>query len=307
MNKLTGLIAAPFTPFREDGSIHLPQIEVLVEHLIAQQIKGIFICGSTGEGPSMTVEERMQVAEAFVSLSDKRLYTFVHVGHNSLAEARKLAAHARQIGADAISATVPTYFKINTVEALIKSLAEIAEGAPDLPLYYYNIPSLTGVNLDMAGFLTQATDQLPTLAGIKYTAPWLHEYQACLHTAQGLYDVLYGTDEMMLGALAVGAQGFIGSTYNFAAPIYHQVQSAFDQGDLATARQYQTKAVEIVRIILRYGSLPSQKAIMKMIGLDCGPVRLPLSELSTSQKAALRRDLTEIGFFEQIKTTIDQK
>lgn len=307
MNKLTGLIAAPFTPFREDGSIHLPQIEVLVEHLIAQQIKGIFICGSTGEGPSMTVEERMQVAEAFVNLSDKRLYTFVHVGHNSLAEARKLAAHARQIGADAISATVPTYFKINTVEALIKSLAEIAEGAPDLPLYYYNIPSLTGVNLDMAGFLTQATDQLPTLAGIKYTAPWLHEYQACLHTAQGLYDVLYGTDEMMLGALAVGARGFIGSTYNFAAPIYHQVQAAFDQGDLATARQYQTKAVEIVRIILRYGSLPSQKAIMKMIGLDCGPVRLPLSELSTSQKAALRRDLTEIGFFEQIKTTIDQK
>jgi N-acetylneuraminate lyase len=307
MNKLTGLIAAPFTPFREDGSIHLPQIEVLVEHLIAQQIKGVFICGSTGEGPSMTVEERMQVAEAFVNLSDKRLFTFVHVGHNSLAEARKLAAHAQQIGADAISATVPTYFKINTVEALIKSLGEIAEGAPDLPLYYYNIPGLTGANLDMVEFLMQVTDHLPTLAGIKYTAPWLHEYQACLNTARGKYDVLYGTDEMLLSALAVGAKGFIGSTYNFAAPIYHQVRTAFEQGDLITAQQYQAQAVEIVRIILRYSALSSQKAIMKMIGLDCGPVRLPLSELSNSQKAALRQDLEEIGFFEQIKSTIDRK
>lgn len=300
MNKLTGLIAAPFTPFREDGSIHLPQIEVLVEHLIAQQIKGIFICGSTGEGPSMTLEERMQVAETFVNLSDNRLFTFVHVGHNSLTEARKLAVHAQQIGADAISATVPTYFKINTVEALIQSLAEIAQGAPDLPLYYYNIPQLTGVSLDMVSFLEQAAQQLPTLAGIKYTAPWLHEYQACLNTARGKYDVLYGTDEMMLGAMAMGAEGFIGSTYNFGAAIYHKLRASYSQGDMQAAQKYQALSVDVVRIILKYGSLPAQKAIMQMIGIDCGPVRLPLLKLTASQKTAMYKELEKVGVFEEI-------
>lgn len=301
MNKLTGIIAAPFTPMHNDGSLHLSQVAVLVEHLIAQQIKGVFIAGSTGEGPSLTVEERMQLAEAFVKASDKRLFTFVHVGHNSLWEAKKLAAHAQQIGADAISATVPTYFKINTIEALIHSLAQVAEGAPNLPLYYYNIPALTGVSLDMVEFLNQATERLPTLVGIKYTAPFLQEYQACLNAVQGKYDVLYGTDEMMLSALAVGAKAFIGSTYNFAAPLYHRVQAAFEQGDLATAQKYQAMSVAMVRAFVKYPPLSAQKAIMSIIGINYGPVRLPLMELSASQKSALQQELADLGFFEWLE------
>ena len=296
--KISGLIAATFTPFNANGTVNIPQISVMTEHLIKHKIKGIFVCGSTGEGPSLTVEERMQVAEAFVKASDKRLFTFVHVGHNSLSEASKLAAHAQKIGADAISATVPTYFKINTIEALIQSLNQVVEGALNLPLYYYNIPALTGVSLDMVEFLKQSANRLPSLAGIKYTAPFLYEYQACLNAAQGKYDVLYGSDEMMLGAMAVGAKGFIGSTYNFAAPIYHQIIAAFAQADMITAQKYQARSVDMVRAILKYTPLPAQKSIMKMIGLDCGPARLPLLPLSEEQEDVLRRDLEEIGFFE---------
>ncbi len=299
MNQLTGLIAAPFTPLRADGSLHLQQIAVLVEHLVARQVKGVFIGGSNGEGPSLTLEERMQVAEAFVDAADKRLFTFVHVGHNSLSEARKLSAHARQIGADAISATMPTYFKINTLEALIQSLAQIAEGAPDLPLYYYNIPALTGVSLDMVAFLEQAQTRLPTLAGIKYTAPFLYEYQACLQ--QDRYDILYGSDEMMLSALAVGAKGFIGSTYNFMPSLYHQLMAAFEQGDLTGAQRCQALSVAIVRAFVKYPPLAAQKAIMQMIGLDCGTVRLPLLELTNAQKSTLQKELQTIGFFEMIQ------
>ena len=303
MNKLTGLVAAPFTPLHTDGSLHLSQMDTLLEHLVAQQIQGVFLCGSTGEGPSLTLEERRQLAERSVQTVDKRMATLVHVGHNSLYEARQLAAHAQQIGADAISATVPTYFKIASVEALIQSLVHIAEGAPDLPLYYYNIPALTGVTLDMVDFLEQAAQRLPTLAGIKYTAPFFYEYQACLKAAQGSYDVLYGSDEMMLSGLAVGAKGFIGSTYNFMAPVYHQIIAAFQRGDMERAQQHQAQSVNVVRIIVKYGGLAAQKAMMAMIGMDCGPVRLPLIELSTAQKASMRQELEATGFFDL--STID--
>ncbi len=304
VEKIDGLIAAPFTPFQADGTVNVPRISKLTEYLIEQKIKGIFVCGSTGEGPSMTTEERKQVAEAFVQAAKGRLFTFVHVGHNSLADARDLAAHAQAIGADAISATVPTYFKINTQEALIQSLAYIAEEAPDLPFYYYNIPALTGVSLDMVTFLDQARKHLPTLAGIKYTAPYLFEYQACLEAAKGEYDILYGSDEMMLGALATGARGFIGSTYNFMAPVYHHLREAIDQNDLAAAQQHQNVSVQVVRIIVKYGPLAAQKAIMAMIGLDCGSVRLPLQGLTEVQKDAMYLELEALGFFEQISQTV---
>ena len=295
--KLEGLVAAPFTPMHEDGTLNLPQIEHLVEHYVNHQIKGIFVCGSTGEGPSLSREERMQVAEAFTKAAHGHLFVFVHVGHSSLAEARKLAVHAQKIGADAISATLPTYFKITTEEVLIRCLQEVAQGAPNLPFYYYNIPSLTGVHIEMASFLRQAQDAIPTLAGIKYTSPLLHDFQACLSASGQQFDMLYGTDEMFLPALAVGAKGFIGSTYNFAAPVYHKIQAAFWDGDLAVARQYQDQVIAMVRLIAKYGVVPSQKAIMKMIGLDCGPARLPLQTLSPAQEKTLQEELEQIDFF----------
>jgi N-acetylneuraminate lyase len=139
----------------------------------------------------------------------------VHVGHNSIWESKELAAHAQAIGADYISTTPPTYFKIGNIPTLVSCLADIASAAPQLPFYYYNIPALTGINLDMVELLAQAQIAIPTLAGIKYTTPNIHEYQACLNFTAKTYDVLYGTDEMFLSALAVGAKGFIGSTYNF--------------------------------------------------------------------------------------------
>lgn len=297
-HSITGLVSAPFTPLRSDGSLHIDRVYEMVDRLLENEIKGIFVCGSTGEGPSLTTPERKQVAEAFVGAVHKRIPVFVHVGHNSIAESRELAAHAQEIGADYISATPPTYFKIASVEVLVDCLSQIAAAAPELPLYYYNIPALTGIQLDMIRLLELGQTALPGLAGIKYTAPTLHDYQACLNFARGRYDLLYGTDEMLLSALATGAKGFIGSTYNFAAPLYDRLIRAFYRHDLEEARQCQWQAVEMVRLIVRYGGLPAQKAIMKMIGTDCGPVRLPLRTLSPEDYRAFEKDLEKIGFFE---------
>jgi N-acetylneuraminate lyase len=295
---ISGLISAPFTPMHADGTINYDKLPDVVNLLINNNVKGMFVCGSTGEGPSLTTEERKQLAAAFVKAAAKRLKVFVHVGHNSVTEARLLAEHAQQIGADYISATPSTYFKVDSVDLLVMCLAEIAKGAPSLPLYYYNIPALTGINLDMVQLLKKAGEIIPNFAGIKFTAPQIHDYQACYHFSKNKYDILYGTDEMLLGALATGAKGFIGSTYNFVAPLYYALIDAFNKGNLNEAQHLQYLSVEMVRIIVKYGGLRAQKAMMRLIGVDCGNVRLPLNPFKAHEYPLLETDLKAIGFFD---------
>lgn len=299
MNKthIEGMIAATFTPMKENGDVDVSRIPGMVEQLIKREVKGLFVCGSTGEGPSLTTHERMEVAESFVQASAKRISIFVHVGHNSLREAKQLAAHAQSIGADYISATPPTYFKINSVDTLLQSLMEITSAASQIPFYYYNIPALSGVSLDMKELLQKAEKTIPTLAGIKYTTPFIHEYQSCLNFDGKQYDLLYGMDEMLLSALAVGAKGYIGSTYNFATPLYHRLIDAFNNGDVQVAAEIQMKSVEIVGLINKYGGLAAQKGMMKLAGIDCGPARLPLKNLKIEEMKSLENDLKRIGFF----------
>lgn len=298
IEKISGLLAAPFTPMRPDGAIDTDKIPAMVDLLVHNGITGIFVCGSTGEGPSLTVRERKELAEAFIGASGKRLKVFVHVGHNSLEEAKDLAAHAQQTGADFISATPPAYFKISTTDILAESLAMIASGAPELPLYYYHIPSLTGVGPDMPDLLEKAERKIPTLAGIKYTAPFIYEFQACLNYPGKQYDVLYGSDEMLLAALATGANGFIGSTYNYIAPLYRELIRAFRSGELERAQKLQMRSVEIVAVINKFGGLRAQKGMMKLIGMDCGPVRLPLRRMDGQELKDMERELRETSFFD---------
>jgi N-acetylneuraminate lyase len=306
--RLRGLIAAGFTPLHADGSLDLDRIGPMVEQLLDDGVEGIYAVGSTGEGVSLTTAERREVAAAYVSAVGGRCPVVIQVGHNSLAEARGLAAHARRIGATAISATPPTYFKPDTLSVLNDCLAEITAGAPDLPFYYYHIPSKTGVHLDMVEFLEAAGRRLPTLVGIKFTSPALHEFQACLEVEDGRFDLLWGTDEMLLGAWSVGARGAVGSTYNFAAPLYRRALHAFERGDQAEAARCQALAVALVRTILRYpGGLPPQKAVMRLIGQDCGPTRLPLVPLAPAQLKELEDGLTRIGFFQWGRGEADER
>ena len=296
--KIEGLIAATFGTFQEDGSLNLAIIPSLVEKLIADGLRGVFICGTNGEGPNLTVEERMAVAEAYVQAANKRILVLVHVGHTSIAESRKLAAHAARIGADAISSVAAFYFKPTSVQNLAESMAQIASAAPQLPFYYYHIPTLTGVGLDMIEFLRLGEELIPNLAGIKYTAATLHEYQACVNYQNGRFDILFGFDEMLLPALAVGAKGAIGSTYTYAAPLYLKVVELFGQGKIAEARQMQLQSVEMVRCLVKYPPIPAQRAIMKMQGFDLGTCRLPLKGLSEQDTLAFRASLDEMSFFE---------
>jgi N-acetylneuraminate lyase len=300
MNKIEGLVAASFTPFHPDGSINKEMIPEIVDKLVADGLKGIFVCGSTGEGPNMTTTERMIVAEEFVKAAAKRLLIIIHVGHNSIAEAKMLAAHAADIGADAFSSVAAFYFKPVSVQNLANCIAEIASGAPDLPFYYYHIPHLTGVTMDMIEFLQLASPLIPNLAGIKYTASSIHEFQACLNYENGKFDVLFGSDELLLPALAVGAKGAIGSTYSFAAPVYQQTINYFNNGDIEASQKNHFYMVKIISLLLKYPSIPAQKAMLKMLGWDLGPSRLPLVTLSKNSYDKFYNELHSLSFLEKI-------
>ena len=295
---IKGLVPAVFTPLNNDGSLNLSQIKPLAEYLISQGVSGFYVCGSTGEGPSLTREERMAVAEAYVKATAGHVPVIIQVGHTSLEEAKLLAQHAEQQGADAISAIPPTYFKPNSLEILLACLKQVASAAPSLPFYYYHIPRMTSVEIDVVQLLELAAQQMPNFAGVKYSTTTVFELQACVNASDGRFNILFGCDEMLLSGLIGGTHGAVGSTYNFATPLYQRVISAFQQGDIATAQQEQARAVEMVRILVEFGANPAIKTMMKLIGLDCGPTRLPQKPLTADQEHALKERMTAIGFFD---------
>jgi N-acetylneuraminate lyase len=304
MLRLRGLIAATFTPMSDDGALNLRAIPAMVERLLADGVSGLYVVGSTGEGPSLTSQERRDVAAAFVKAAAGQLPVIVQVGHNSLAEAAELAAHAAEIGADAISATPPSYFRPESLNDLIACMQQIASGAPALPFYYYHIPMRTGVEVDLVEFLRRG-DEIPSLRGVKFTSPRVDQLQEAMRFAGKNYDLLFGFDEMLLSAAAIGVQAAVGSTYNFAAPLYRKLLSAVERGELATAALCQQRSVEMISVTMRHGGFAPQKAIMEFIGVPCGPPRLPLPPVSRSRLESLRKELTEIGFFDWARTTSD--
>ncbi|MCG8583259.1 MAG: dihydrodipicolinate synthase family protein [Pirellulales bacterium] len=295
---LKGLVAAAFTPLKSNGDINLGIVGSLVDYFVSHGMAATYVLGSTGEGLSLTADERRAVAEAFVEAAAGRLPVIVQVGCESLFQAQDLAAHAQQIGADAISAVSPVYFKPDSVEDLVDSMALVASGAPNLPFYYYHIPMATGLKGRAVEFLQLGQRRIETLRGIKFTSPDVHEFQACIEAAENRVEILWGLDEMLLFGLTAGAQTAVGSTINFAAPIYRRITEAIAAGDLDEARDYQSLSQLLVATFTPYGHRAAQKAIMSMVGPDCGPCRLPLRSLTARQTELLRKDLEAIGFFE---------
>lgn len=298
MKHLSGLIAAPHTPFRPDGSLALDVIPQQARLLAHNQVAGAFICGTTGEGPSLTSEERRQVAAAWMAARPPGLAVIVHVGHLALGEARALATHAQTLGADAIATVAPSFFKPAAQAELVAWCVQLAAAAPNLPFYYYTIPSMTGVSLSAADFLAAAEAKIPNLAGIKFTFENLMDFTRATTHAGGKFNVLFGRDEILLAGLGLGAKGAVGSTYNFAAPLYLRIIDAFQRGDLASARRDQSRAIDFISVLDRHGGLAAGKAVMKLLGVDCGPVRLPLRALTAADEASLREGLERVGFFE---------
>lgn len=301
--KLTGLVAATHTPFHADGSLNLTMVEAQAAHLLRHDIHTLFIGGSTGESHSLALPERLELTQRWIEVArGTPLKVMVHVGSNCLGDAMALAAQANRLGVAAISALAPSYFKPRTLGMLVEWCATIAAAAPETPFYYYDIPAMTNVHFPMPDFLVQAADRIPTLAGIKFTNYNLVDYQFCLRVDDGAFDIAWGGDDALLPALALGAQAAIGTSYNFAAPVFHRLLQHFHNGNLDAARQEQYRLVELLRLFSNYGLLSATKEIMGMLGVDVGPVRLPHVRLTAEQTSALRGEAEKLGFFDWIRS-----
>ena len=301
MEKIIGLINAPFTPFHTDGSVNLAPIPAYAELLVRNGLKGVFINGSSGEGYMLTEDERMQLAEAWMQAAPEGFKVIVHVGSTCVKSSRRLAEHAQKIGAWGIGAMATPFPKIGRIEELVKYCEEIAAGAPNLPFYYYHIPAFNGAFLSMLDFLKAVDGRIPNFAGIKYTFESLYEYNRCRRYKDGKFDMLHGQDETILPCLAMGgAQGGIGGTTNYNGRVLTNILEAWAEGDLNKARELQNFAQDVFVVICHYrGNIVGGKRIMKLIGLDLGPNRTPFQNMTDAEEEAMKAELEAINFFER--------
>jgi len=298
MKHIEGLIAAPFTPFHSTGELNLDLIPSYYALLKANNVSGAFICGSTGEGVSLTFDEKIAVMEKWAALTkeDADFSLIMFLGGTNIKECKQLAAAAESVNVDAVSFTSPFYFKPANVQQLASCCAEVASAAPNTSFYYYHIPVLTGGNYAMIDLLRAVDTFVPTFAGIKYTHEDFMDFLSCMNFNNRKYDMLWGRDENMLSALILGSKGAVGSTYNYAAPLYHDLIAAFERGEFEEANTLQQKAIDMITLLGKYGGIATGKAYMKLIDLDCGTFRLPVKNMNGEQFEAFKADVATVGF-----------
>lgn len=299
VEKIKGLIDAPFTPYLENGEVNYDIIPAYADMLKKNGLKGAFVNGSSGEGYMLTTDERKRLAEAWVKQKSPDFKVIVHVGSCCVKDSKELARHAAEIGADAIGAMAPPFPKINRIEELVKYIEAIAAGAPELPFYYYHIPAFNGAFLPMIKLLEAVDGRVPNFAGIKYTFESIYEYNQCRLYKDGKFDMLHGQDETILPSLAMGgAQGGIGGTTNYNGRELVDIIECWNRGDLEGAREHQNFSQEVINVIVKFrGNIVGGKRIMKLIGLDCGKNRVPFQNLTDEEEKQLKADLEAINFF----------
>lgn len=301
MQKIIGLIDAPFTPFKENGDVNYDIIPEYAALLQRNGLKGVFVNGSSGEGYMLTEDERMKLAETWVKAAPEGFKVIVHVGSCCARNSKMLAEHAQKIGAWGIGAMATPFPKINRVEELVKYCEEIACGAPELPFYYYHIPAFNNAYLPMVKFLEAVDGRIANFAGVKYTFESLYEFNQCMLYKNGRFDMLHGQDETILASLEMcGTQGGICGTSNYNGRCLVGIIEAWKNGDLAKARELQNYAQDVINVICHYrGNIVAGKRIMKLLGLDLGLNRTPFQNMTDEEEKAMRQELEAIDFFEK--------
>jgi N-acetylneuraminate lyase len=295
---LNGLVAAPFTPFNADCSLNLEVIDGFSRYLGTVGVKGVFVCGTTGEFSSLTMSERFLVTEAWSAVAHRDgLKLVIHVGDNCLTNACDLAAHAASLPVDAISMVPPSYFKPGSVKELVNIFDQVANAAPSLPIYYYDIPGLTGVEFPTSDFVRGARRQVNSFAGVKFSNLDLVELQRCIGLDDGNLNLLFGCDEMLLAAKSLGIDGAVGSTYNYLSPLYQRMLTAFEAGDLSEAQRLQRQSVDLVGLLNPVSPLSAGKSLLKRVGFDFGPVRQPLRSLTLPEQKAFDESIDHLNLF----------
>jgi len=308
-HKITQMMAAVYTPMLQNGlELDLDVIPAYAAFVARLNITNVMPAGSNGESLSLSVAERKRLAEAWADAGRTHgLRVYMHIGSESIVDAVDLAKHAAATpGISGILAMTPVYFK-PTVETLLDFLAPVASAAPELPFWFYHFPDDTGVLPGRAHeFLALAdqTGKIPNLMGIKFTDYNLMDFQVCTQIRGGKYNMLYGRDEQALAALELGAATAVSSTIQFS-PTLREALSLASKGDKDGAKAAQARNAELCSNfgVYEVKAQNVQKNIMKMVGMNVGPSRLPKRDLDPAAYKDLEKRLRQADMIDRATPT----
>lgn len=280
--KFEGIMPALVTPLHEDETINCQVLEQLLEHFLREGADGFYIAGATGEGLALRPSERRVLTEESVRIVNHRKPCIIQVASTDFNEAVALAKHAEACGADAISATPPLFFKYDEDDVFhyYKALAN----AVHIPLMiYYNPAAGFAMN---ARFAARAFE-VDNITAIKWTSPDYHQMMMLKQLTQGEMNIINGPDQMLLMGLNAGADGGIGTTYNFMLDIIRGVYDAFKANDTKEAQRQQNRACRVISELSGYELIPATKAIMESLGFAVGNATFPMKRYNEAEKQAL--------------------
>jgi dihydrodipicolinate synthase/N-acetylneuraminate lyase len=294
MSKLVqGILPALCTPFHEDLSFAPERVPALVRALIEERVNGFFICGGTGEGRSMTVDERLRMAEFVAGTVSGQCPVIFHVGGTTTEDAVLLARQAAKTGVDAVASVAPVD-KPNNLAATVEHYAAIG-AATDRPFYVYWLAQNADRSVSPDQFLS-AMEKVPNFAGIKFTDPNFYLFQQLIDLSGGRLNAITGPDEMCVAGMIMGSDGAIGSTYNIMPRLFVGMYEAFHIGRVREAMDAQVKANRVIALLISVGVLAGIKKMLDWRGLPVGPPRPPLAGLTVENKRRLRAGLDALGF-----------
>ena len=285
MKDLKGIYTALLTPFTDDGKIKEKELEKLVRHNLDLGADGFYVCGSTAEALMLNCEERMAIMD-IVKENARSAKLIAHIGSINERDAHRLSAHAKKLSYDLISSVAPYYYKFSFSE-IRDYYVRLAENS-GMKMLVYHIPAFSGVSMGMGEIGSFLGDE--RFAGVKYTSNDFFTMEQC----KTLYPkklVFNGYDEMLLSGLAMGADGGIGSTYNFMADKFVKIRALFLDGKLDEARELQREANSIITILCRFGVMQSEKEIMNQLGFDFGKCLPPFAEVSEEGKEVIKKEI----------------
>ena len=282
MEKFKGIFPALLTPFYADGGINKKALEQLIELNLEKGVRGFYVCGSTAEVFLLREDERRALYQLTKDIVGSRATLIAHVGDISTDRACNYARFTEKLGYDAISAVAPFYYKFSFDE--IKRYYFDIVNAAALPMIVYNFPNFSGVNLSVDQIGHFLSD--PRFIGVKHTS---NDYFALSQFKTAFPDkIIYnGFDEMMLAGLSMGADGGIGSTYNFMADKFIRLMDLFSQNRMEEAQALQKQINIIIAALCRVGVMQGEKAVLSAMGLDFGIARAPFAPLTPEQEKGL--------------------
>ena len=290
MATFRGVFPAIITPMTPEGGLNETAFREVMEFNIQAGVHGFWVAGGTGESVLLDDEENMRIAEIAAEQARGRAKNIMHVGAPTTARAARMADHAARTGVDAI-ACVPPFFYRQTDDAIVEHYRVVAAAA-DLPLFVYNLPKATGVEITPE-LMQKIQERVPQLAGLKHSAPTF--YNVWVFAKMGL-NCLIGDGRLMLPALTVGATGCVDGPLNMAPEIWVEIWNAYNDGDLERAEAAQDRATEVSTLVRGLTFLSTIKVILsERLGIDCGEPRLPSRPLSPEQRAYALKRAAELG------------